>query len=87
LAGEISRRLQGRLPDGWKNALPRYTPKDSEQATRKLSQILLNKVAPILPELVGGSADLTGSNLTKWDKSVDFQPVRPKFVVKILLIF
>ena len=45
-------------------------------ATRKLSEAVLNKIAPIIPELVGGSADLTGSNLTRWKSAVDFQAVR-----------
>lgn len=53
--------------------LPRYKPSDSAIATRKLSETLLNKIAPALPELIGGSADLTASNLTKWKDSTDFQ--------------
>ncbi|KAI9016383.1 transketolase [Phycomyces nitens] len=72
-AQDFKRRMSGKLPDGWKDILPRYTPNDSEMATRKLSEALLNKVADVIPELVGGSADLTGSNNTRWKTAVDFQ--------------
>lgn len=75
-AAEVERRFQGtgQLPADLFSRLPRYTPSASTQiATRKLSETLLNAVAPHLPELVGGSADLTGSNLTKWKESVDLQ--------------
>ncbi|RKO91200.1 Transketolase, thiamine diphosphate binding domain-containing protein [Blyttiomyces helicus] len=74
LAAEFTRRVAGELPAGLKEALPRYTPADPAVATRKLSENVLNKIAPILPELIGGSADLTGSNLTRWKGAVDFQP-------------
>ncbi|KAK9768234.1 Transketolase [Basidiobolus ranarum] len=73
LASEFKRRLAGELPQQLQEALPRYTPSDPAVATRKLSETLLNKVADILPELIGGSADLTGSNLTRWKSAVDFQ--------------
>lgn len=74
LAADFKRRLAKKLPDGLIEALPRYTPADAPVATRKLSEAVLNKIAPMLPELVGGSADLTGSNLTRWKGAVDFQP-------------
>jgi len=51
-----------------------YKPTDSAVASRKLSETVLTALTPQLPELIGGSADLTGSNLTKVPKSVDFQP-------------
>ena len=63
LAAELERRLAGRLPDAWDAALPSFGPKDA-QATRAASGKVLNAIAPKLPELVGGSADLTGSNNT-----------------------
>ena len=63
LAAELDRRLAGRLPDGWDAALPTFGPKDA-QATRAASGKVLNAIAPTLPELVGGSADLAGSNNT-----------------------
>ena len=55
-----------------------YGSKDAAVATRKLSETALTKLVNAIPELVGGSADLTGSNLTRWKGAVDFQPVHPK---------
>lgn len=71
---DLVRRLKGELPEGWEKSLPTYTPADSAVASRKLSETVLTKIVDVLPELIGGSADLTGSNLTKWKSSVDFQP-------------
>jgi transketolase len=73
-AADLKRRLSGALPEGWEKALPVYTPADKAVATRKSSEIVLQKIHEVLPELVGGSADLTGSNLTRWTNAVDFQP-------------
>jgi transketolase len=64
LAAELERRLAGRLPEGWDNGLPAFGPKDA-QATRAASAKVLNAIASTVPELIGGSADLTGSNLTE----------------------
>jgi len=64
LASELERRLAGRLPAGWDAALPVFGPKDA-QATRAASGKVLNAIAAKLPELMGGSADLTGSNNTE----------------------
>ena len=63
LAAELERRLAGRLPEGWDADIPVFTTKDA-QATRAASAKVINAIAPKLPEFVGGSADLTGSNLT-----------------------
>lgn len=71
---ELTRRISGKLPEGWEQRLPVYKPTDPAQASRKLSEIVLTALAPVLPELMGGSADLTGSNLTRVKGSVDFQP-------------
>ncbi|KAI1270079.1 transketolase [Xylariaceae sp. FL1019] len=71
---DLSRRLKGELPEGWEKALPTYTPKDAAVASRKLSETVLSKIESVLPELISGSADLTGSNLTRWKSAVDFQP-------------
>ncbi|EIW65463.1 hypothetical protein TREMEDRAFT_57994 [Tremella mesenterica DSM 1558] len=73
-ASELVRRFEGRLPDGWEKALPTYSPSDPAVASRKLSETVLTKLAAALPELIGGSADLTGSNLTRWKDAEDFQP-------------
>ena len=64
LTAELERRIAGRLPDGWDSALPVFGPKDA-QATRAASGKVLNAIAATLPELIGGSADLTGSNNTE----------------------
>jgi len=64
LAAELDRRFAGRLPEGWDAALPAFGPKDA-QATRAASGKTLNAIAAKIPELIGGSADLTGSNNTE----------------------
>ena len=64
LAAELQRRIAGRLPEGWDASLPVFGPKDA-QATRAASGKVLNAIAAKLPELIGGSADLTGSNNTE----------------------
>lgn len=73
-ASEFTRRVEGRLPDGWEKALPTFKVEDAAVASRKLSENIINALAPVIPELVGGSADLTGSNLTRWKGAEDFQP-------------
>ncbi|PBK96627.1 transketolase [Armillaria gallica] len=71
---ELARRISGKLPEGWEKNLPVYKPTDAAQASRKLSEIVLTAITPSFPDLLGGSADLTGSNLTKVKGTVDFQP-------------
>lgn len=71
---DLTRRLSGKLPEGWEKSLPVYTPADPAIASRKLSETVLGKIESVIPELLGGSADLTGSNLTRWKSAVDFQP-------------
>lgn len=56
----------------------RYKPSDPAIASRVLSQTVLNKLIDAIPELMGGSADLTGSNLTRAKNAVDFQPPSTK---------
>ncbi|KII88745.1 hypothetical protein PLICRDRAFT_54575 [Plicaturopsis crispa FD-325 SS-3] len=70
---ELTRRIAGKLADGWEKTLPTYKVSDPAQASRKLSEIVLTAATPSLPELFGGSADLTSSNLTKVKGTVDFQ--------------
>ncbi|SCV04592.1 LANO_0G11144g1_1 [Lachancea nothofagi CBS 11611] len=74
LGAEVQRRLAGDLPRDWEAALPVYKPEDDAVATRKLSEIVLQNIQATLPEMIGGSADLTPSNLTRWKEAVDFQP-------------
>jgi transketolase len=71
---ELTRRISGKLTDGWEKLLPTYKATDPAQASRKLSEIVLTAITPTLPDLLGGSADLTGSNLTKVKGTFDFQP-------------
>jgi len=74
---EFERRIQGKLLPGWENALPVYTPKDGKIASRNSSEKVLNALAKVLPEVIGGSADLTGSNKTELKCSYDFQDATP----------
>jgi len=78
LAAEFQRRIAGRLPEGWDDCctktLTGLIEKGEAVATRKASQNALEALGPLLPELVGGSADLSGSNLTLWSAS---RPLRP----------
>ncbi|KAI0085477.1 transketolase [Irpex rosettiformis] len=71
---ELSRRIAGELPKDWEKVLPIYKASDPAQASRKLSEIVINALTPVLPDLISGSADLTGSNLTRAKGVVDFQP-------------
>ncbi len=72
-AAEFERRLSGKLPEGWASSLPTYTPADKALATRQTSEKTLNALAQAIPELIGGSADLTHSNLTLLKGFPDFQ--------------
>ncbi len=75
LAAEFDRRMHGELPQGWReiaeSAIAEVDAAAADKATRQASLIALNAFAPTLPELIGGSADLTGSNLTRHDGSID----------------
>jgi transketolase len=75
LAEEFERRMSGELPDDWAERsaeiIARLQVDGGDVATRKSSQIALNAFGPLLPELIGGSADLAGSNNTIWSGSVD----------------
>jgi len=77
LAAELERRLAGALPADWQRQaddfIARINDKAEKVATRKASQICLNGYGPLLPELLGGSADLAGSNLTIWSGSKGIQ--------------
>ena len=70
LAAEFQRRMERRLPQGWAEGLRQLAESAQTQmqplATRQSSQQCLDVLGPALPELFGGSADLTGSNNTKW---------------------
>ena len=70
-AADLERRIRGELPGSWErhvdDLLTRLQDERQSMATRKASQVVLNALGPFLPELFGGSADLTGSNNTWWD--------------------
>ncbi len=67
----------GRLPEGWTDVLPTFSSEDGPLATRKASGAVLNALAPALPTLIGGSADLAPSNNTLLTGYDDFQSVSP----------
>ena len=70
LAEEFERRMRGTLPAGWRQRLLAYAAEAQAGGTpietRKASQACLDVLGPAIPELLGGSADLTGSNGTQW---------------------
>jgi transketolase len=73
LGAELARRLAGEFPDDWAAELPVFPADAKGMATRASSGKIINALAPILPELIGGSADLAPSNNTMIDDSPDFQ--------------
>lgn len=73
LAAELCHILAGDLPDGWEEHLPAFEVGDS-QATRNASGTTLNALAEVIPNLIGGSADLAPSNKTDIKGADDFGP-------------
>jgi transketolase len=73
-AGLLDRLSARRLPGGWTAALPQFPPDPKGMATRKASGEVLTALAPVLPELWGGSADLAGSNNTTMKGEPSFIP-------------
>jgi transketolase len=72
-AGQFRRALTNDLPEGWDDDLPRFSPGDAAMATRKASGKALQAIAKRVPWLIGGSADLAGSNHTDLPFSDDFE--------------
>jgi len=74
LTAEYKRRIKGQLPDNWNDITQEYinsiVNKAESIASRKASQNTIEAYAKHLPEMIGGSADLTGSNLTNWSGSI-----------------
>lgn len=72
-AAEFTRRMRGEIPENWQQSTQAWIEKMQSEpakiATRKASQNTLNAIGPLLPELLGGSADLAPSNLTIWSDS------------------
>ena len=79
LAAEFKRRMAGELPAGFAAIATALVAKVNDKAetvaTRKASQIAIEGLAPTLPEFIGGSADLTGSNLTNWSGTLALTPI------------
>jgi transketolase len=73
-ASEFERRLSGKLPQGWDKAMPVFTKENSGVASRAAFGAALNATADALPELMGGSADLTPSNNTSVKAWKNFTP-------------
>ena len=76
LATQFKQWMNGQLPADWEAALPEFEA-GSKMATRASSGKVINAVAPVIHNLIGGSADLTGSNKTGIDGSTDFQKDTP----------
>jgi transketolase len=77
MSAELERRLHGRLADDWDKDLPVFEPDVKGMATRVASGQIINNLAKKLPEMMGGSADLTGSNKTWINDSTSFQKDNP----------
>lgn len=82
LANELMRRIENRLPEQWAEHAEAFlfhcNEKKQSVATRKASQLCLDYYAPLLPEMMGGSADLTESNCTNWQGMKVFTPDFPE---------
>ena len=78
LAAELERRMKGKLTDGWDKDLPSFSVEDGSLATRSASGKVINALAAKLPEMIGGSADLTPSNKTWINDSPSFQADSPE---------
>ena len=76
-AADLGSRLAGKLPAGWQEALPAFSPADGAMATRVASGRVINALAPRLPQLCGGAADLASSNETLIKGEDNFEPGRP----------
>ena len=74
LAGELTRRFEGRLPERWAGGLPVFAPDAKGIATRKASEAVLKELAGTLPELMGGSGDLDPSTFSWLKGAGDFEP-------------
>lgn len=78
LTSELKRRASGSFQHLKLTDFPTYSPADLPVATRKLSENLLNTIIEKIPELIGGSADLTASNLTRWKSAIDYSSLHPE---------
>lgn len=78
LGADFKRRMDGELPDGWRDAISgaktELLKSEKDLATRQSSGIVLNHLFDAIPEMLGGSADLTPSNNTKAENQTDIEP-------------
>jgi transketolase len=81
LAAEFERRMEGELPANFEMEMDKFIAKTQDEmpniASRKASQNAIEAMGPLLPEMFGGSADLTGSNLTNWSGTVKVNHANP----------
>lgn len=73
LAAEFLRALEGRLPENWDEDIPSFTPDEGEMSTRVASGKVIQGIAALVPELMGGAADLSPSTHTHIEGSPDFE--------------
>ncbi len=76
-AAELKNLIMGKLPEDWASDIPEFTPKDGKMATRVASHEVIAAIAPKLPSLIGGSADLSPSTKTIMKEFGDFEPSEP----------
>jgi len=74
VAAELERRLRGDLLDGWEDLIPTFTAENGNVASRAASGAVINAIAPKIPELIGGSADLASSTDTIVKGAPSFGP-------------
>ena len=77
LAAQLTAELNGELGKDWESKLPTFDAKSGNVASRAASGVVLNAIASSLPNLIGGSADLAGSNLTTIKNAGFFSPTTP----------
>jgi len=73
-ANEFSRIMSRELPTNWEDHLPIFEPESGKMSTRKANTPIINKLSQVIPEFMGGSADLAPSNVTKIENSENFAP-------------
>ena len=78
LAAEFERRMRGEAPAALSTAFPPFDAKSGNVASRAASGAVINAIAPVMPELIGGSADLAGSNLTNVKGATSFAAATPE---------
>ena len=77
-ASELERRFGGELPEGWRDHLPKFATDAKGMATRASSGKVIQALAEVLPELIGGSADLAASNVTLMKDKTRFAAESPE---------